>query len=88
MIARGMAQAALRLYPRRWQRRYREEIHDLLSARPVGARTLADLLAGAALHAVEVHRRGGPPIADAGRAADDAEFGIVDHEGRESASVH
>ncbi|MEV4802176.1 hypothetical protein AB0K18_19350 [Nonomuraea sp. NPDC049421] len=55
-MLRWLAEAALRLYPKAWRERYGDEVGDLVAARPVRPRTVADLLAGAAdawLH----HRR-------------------------------
>jgi hypothetical protein len=55
-VLRWLAEAALRLYPKAWRERYGDEVGDLVTARPVRPRTVADLLAGAAdawLH----HRR-------------------------------
>ncbi|MGI5491591.1 hypothetical protein [Microtetraspora malaysiensis] len=40
---RSLAYLLLRLYPRAWRDRYGDEMRDLLAARPVRLRTLADL---------------------------------------------
>ncbi|WP_067132536.1 hypothetical protein [Microtetraspora malaysiensis] len=40
---RPLAYLLLRLYPRAWRDRYGDEMRDLLAARPVRLRTLADL---------------------------------------------
>ncbi|MDP9846615.1 hypothetical protein [Streptosporangium lutulentum] len=46
-MMRPLAVMTLRLYPKAWRRRYAEEVRDLLDARPVRARTVADLAMGA-----------------------------------------
>ncbi|WP_329079213.1 MULTISPECIES: hypothetical protein [unclassified Streptosporangium] len=46
-MMRALAVGALRLYPKVWRRRYEEEVRELVEARPVRFRTVADLLAGA-----------------------------------------
>ncbi|MFC7387159.1 hypothetical protein [Sphaerisporangium rhizosphaerae] len=47
MIARRLAGAALRLFPRAWLHRYGDEMRDLLATRPVRLETLADLCTAA-----------------------------------------
>ncbi|WP_155128368.1 hypothetical protein [[Actinomadura] parvosata] len=47
-MMRAVAGAVLRLYPKAWRERYGEEVADLVAARPVRARTVADLAMGAA----------------------------------------
>jgi hypothetical protein len=42
-----MASALIRLYPRAWRQRYGPEMRELLAAKRVSLRTIADLLAGA-----------------------------------------
>ncbi len=46
-MMRALAVGVLRLYPMAWRRRYEEEVRELIEARPVRLRTVADLLAGA-----------------------------------------
>ncbi|GAA4200875.1 hypothetical protein GCM10022252_54740 [Streptosporangium oxazolinicum] len=46
-MMRALAVGALRLYPKVWRGRYEEEVRELVEARPVRLRTVADLLAGA-----------------------------------------
>lgn len=46
-MMRALASAALLLYPRAWRRRYADEVMDVVDARPIRLRTVADLVAGA-----------------------------------------
>ncbi|MCF6471894.1 hypothetical protein FAF44_26395 [Nonomuraea sp. MG754425] len=46
-MLRAVAGAVLSLYPKAWRERYGEEVADLVTARPVRLRTVADLAAGA-----------------------------------------
>ncbi|MGW4799433.1 hypothetical protein ACWEPC_44170 [Nonomuraea sp. NPDC004297] len=46
-MLRAAAGAVLSLYPKVWRERYGEEVADLVAARPVRLRTVADLVGGA-----------------------------------------